>query len=228
MAEALIFDFDGVIIDTETPDYSSWQETFASYQVELDRDLWAGFIGGASGTFDVYRHLEDLVGAPLDRSSVRSNRRKRYLDLVEANPVLPGVEEYLEETKRLGLRLGVASSSSRDWVEGHLGRRGLLGYFDHIVCRDDVASVKPDPEVYVRCARRLGARPGATLAIEDSANGVTAAKGAGLFCVVVPNPMTADMDLAHADMRLDALTDMPLAALLKASGLSSHSAETFA
>ncbi len=217
MTEALIFDFDGLIIDTETPDYSSWQETFASYQVTLDRTLWAGFIGGASGTFDVYQHLEDLVGAPVDRDSVQATRRKRYLDLVEANPVRPGVEEYLEEARRLGLKLGVASSSSRDWVEDHLKRRGLLAYFDRVVCRDDVASVKPDPEVYIRCTSGLGVRPGATLAIEDSANGVTAAKGAGIFCVVVPNPMTADMDLGHADLWLDALTDMPLEAVLDAA-----------
>ncbi len=217
MTEALIFDFDGLIIDTETPDYSSWQETFSSYQVTLDRTLWAGFIGGALGTFDVYQHLEDLVGAPVDRDSVQAIRRKRYLDLVEANPVRPGVEEYLEETRRLGLKLGVASSSSRDWVEDHLNRRGLLAYFDRVVCRDDVTSVKPDPEVYVRCAAGLGARPGATLAIEDSANGVTAAKGAGIFCVVVPNPMTADMDLGHADLRLEALTDLPLEAVLEAA-----------
>jgi len=217
VTEALIFDFDGVIIDTETPDYSSWQETFASFQVTLDRTLWAGFIGGASGTFDVYQHLQDLMGAPFDRDSVRTTRRKRYLDLVEANPVRPGVEEYLEDANRLGLRLGIASSSSRDWVEGHLRRRGLLGYFDHVVCRDDVTSVKPDPEVYVRCADGLGARPEATVAIEDSANGVTAAKGAGLFCVVVPNPMTADMDLGNADLMLDALTYMPLEAVLEAA-----------
>jgi HAD superfamily hydrolase (TIGR01509 family) len=206
-----------LIIDTETPDYSSWQETFTSYQVTLDRALWAGFIGGASGTFDVYRHLEDLVDAPLDRDSLRASRRKRYLDLVEANPVRPGVEEYLEEAKRLDLRLGIASSSSRDWVEGHLKNRGLLGYFDQVVCRDDVTRVKPDPEVYLKCANRLGAHPGVTLAIEDSANGVTAAKAAGMFCIVVPNPMTTDMDLGHADLNLVALTDMPLKAVLAAA-----------
>ena len=120
LIEAVIFDFDGVIIDTETPDYSSWQEVFNAHGVDLDRSLWARFIGGRVETFDVYQHLEDLIGGRLDRDAVRQERRRRYLSCVESSPVLPGVLDYIQEARELGLKLGVASSSNRAWVEGHL------------------------------------------------------------------------------------------------------------
>ena len=215
MIEALIFDFDGVIIDTETPDYRSWQEVFEERGVELDRSLWAGFIGGAAETFDVYRHLELLAGVRVDRPALRRSRRRRYLDLVESSPVLPGVLDYMQEAKRRGLKLGVASSSSSDWVEGHLLRRDLMRYMDSVRTRDHVAMVKPDPEVYLASIADLGTRPETAVAIEDSANGVTAAKRAGLFCVAVPNQMTRDMPIEHADMRLNALSEIGLAELLE-------------
>jgi HAD superfamily hydrolase (TIGR01509 family) len=214
MIDCLIFDFDGVIIDTETPEYVTLQETFSAYGVELDRSLWTRFIGTGLGSFDVYKHLEELVGAPLDLEAIRRRTRQRYLDIVEANPILPGVLDYIRDAKATGLKLGVASSSSRDWVEGHLTRRGLLGHFDCILSKNDVSQVKPDPELYLASVTRLKTRPENALAIEDSVNGITAAKRAGLFCVVVPNDMTRDLSIGHADLRLVALSDIPLRTLL--------------
>ena len=213
--DAVIFDFDGVILDTETPDFGTWREEFELHGVELDRSLWSSFIGGSAGTFDVYAYLEQQVGRPIDRELVRTRRRRRYLDIVESSPLLPGVTDYLIQSRELGLKVGVASSSNREWVEGHLGRRDLLRLVDSVRSRDDVASVKPDPELFLASAESLGVRPDRCLAIEDSANGVTAATRAGMFCVVVPNPMTKDMAVGHADLRLNALSDMPLAELLE-------------
>ena len=207
---ALVFDFDGIVIDTETPDFVTWREVFEDHGVSLDRELWQGFIGAGLGSFDVYSHLEELVGRPIDSDTVRAERRARYLDVVEANPVLPGVEDLVSEARAAGLKLGVASSSRRDWVEGHLARRGLLGYFDAVRCRDDVAAAKPDPELYTSALAALGVDPACAIAIEDSANGVTAAKRAGMFCVVVPNAMTSSMRLDHADLRLQSLADLSL------------------
>ena len=215
MIKAIVFDFDGVILDTETPDYETWQEVFQEHGVRLERSLWTSYIGGSSLAFDLPQHLEDLSGAPVDREAVRVRRRQRYIDRIDASSVLPGVLEYLQDAKSLGLRLAVASSSSVDWVEGHLARRRLLRYFDSIMARDHVARVKPDPELYAASAARLGVRPDEAVAIEDSANGVNAAKAAGLFCVVVPNPMTVDLPTHSADIRLKALSDLPLRALLK-------------
>ena len=212
---ALIFDFDGVILDTETPDYQTWQDVFQSHGVELERSLWDGFIGGSSATFDAPRHLEELTGVRVDREAIRRQRRQRYLDLIDASPVLPGVVDYITEAKSLGLKLGLASSSTLDWVEGHLARRRLLGHFDSIRARDHVDNVKPDPELYLASLEQLEVGPDEALVIEDSANGVTAAKKAGLYCVLVPNPMTKDLPIHNADIRLRALSDMPLSTLLE-------------
>ena len=214
MIDTLIFDFDGVIIDTETPDFETWQDVFHAHGVHLDRSLWEGIIGGGVGRFDPCQHLEDLARTKLDQDSIKTPRRKRYLERVEASPLLPGVLDYLCEAGRIGLRLGVASSSTRDWVEGHLSKRGLIEYFDSITCRDDVSEVKPSPKLYLTSVSRLGASPPTTVAIEDSANGVSAAKRAGLLCVVVPNQMTRNMDLSQADVRLGSLSDAPLAPLI--------------
>ena len=218
MIDTLIFDFDGVIIDTETPDYDTWREVFQSYGVELERSWWSRFIGGASGVMDVCQQLEDLTGSRVDRTEVQMHRRRRYLEIVDANPLLPGVLDYIQGAGQQGLKLGVASSSPHSWVDNHLTGRGLLQYFDSVKCSDDVARVKPDPELYRLCVAQLGTRPENVVVIEDSANGITAAKGAGLYCVVVPNPMTKDLPIGHADLRLDSLADLTLGSLLSKAG----------
>ena len=212
--DTLIFDFDGVIIDTETPDFDTWQEVFQCYGVELERAWWTRFIGGSSRRMDICGLLEELTGQTFDRDSLMMERRRRYVEVVEFNPLLPGVVDYIHEAKLLGLRLAVASSSNHAWVDGHLESRGLLHHFDSVKCAEDVARVKPDPELYLLTASTLETVPGNTLVVEDSANGVTAAKDAGAFCVAVPNSMTKDFLLDRADVRLNALSDMPLTALL--------------
>ena len=219
MIDTLIFDFDGVIIDTETPDFDTWQKVFQDYGVELERTWWTGFIGGSSRRMDVCGLLEELTGREFDRDSLMRERRRRYLAAIESNPLLPGVVDYIHEAQRLGLKLAVASSSSHAWVDGHLESRGLRQHFDSVICSDDVLRVKPDPELYLLTASTLRTTPANTLVIEDSANGVAAAKDAGAFCIAVPNPMTRDLPLSHADVRLNALSDMLLTDLLvKANG----------
>ena len=178
MIDTLIFDFDGIIIDTETPDYLTWQEVYHSHGVQLERSLWSEFIGGGD-VFDAYQHLEKLTGSRIDREAIREQRRRRYLEIIESKPLLPGVMDYILEEKRLGLKLGVASSSSRDWVEGHLVGRDILRYFVSVKSADDVSNVKPDPELYLASVAHMGTQPENALAIEDSANGITAAKRAG-------------------------------------------------
>ncbi len=221
MIEAIIFDFDGVIVDTETPDYTTWRGIFESYGVELERQLWTSFIGGGSSEFDVYKHLEDLSGITVDRVELRHRVRSIFLKAIEQSPVLPGVLDYLDCARDMGLKVGLASSSSRAWVEGHLGSRSILDRFDDIKGSDDVDKVKPSPELYLSSARGLGVSPRNALAIEDSANGVKAAKCAGLFCVVVPNSMTEALDFSLADVRVTSLAQMPLQSLLDRANQSS-------
>ena len=213
--EAIVFDFDGVIIDTETPDFTTWEEEFRAHGVELSRNLWSGYIGAGVGSFDIYSHLEELTGRALDRDEVGPRRRGRYLEAVNANPLLPGMMDYLSTARRLGLKVAIASNSSRDWVEGHVERRGLEGYFDAIRTRDDVEAVKPAPDVYLAAVDAVGAPPERAVAVEDSPTGAAAAVAAGLFCVAVPNGMTEGMEFARYDLRLSSLAEMALPDLLE-------------
>lgn len=214
MIAALIFDFDGLIFDSETPDYQSWQETYASFGVALPLDVWNQNIGTVD-FFNPYTHLEELVGRPLDRQAIHAARKRRDIELLAQQGIMPGVLDYLQEAQALGLRVGIASSSRRDWVEGHLARLGLDGRFPTICGRDDVGDrAKPDPAVYLEAVARLGVLPRHALALEDSPNGAVAAKAAGLWCVAVPNRMTRSLPFPPLDGRLDSLADLPLGELL--------------
>jgi HAD superfamily hydrolase (TIGR01509 family) len=212
---ALIFDFDGLILDTEGPIFQSWQELYESYGGQLSFSTWAEIIGTVSNEFDHFEDLEEQIGYPLDRAKLSPQRRQRELDLIAEQPLQPGVENYLKNAKLLGLKIGLASSSPCSWVTGHLTQRGLIDYFDCIHARDDVEVVKPDPELYLSVLEELGVRADQAFVIEDSPIGITAAQRAGLFCVAIPNALTALMPLDHADMRLDSLTDISLEELIR-------------
>jgi HAD superfamily hydrolase (TIGR01509 family) len=213
----LVFDFDGLILDTEAPVYDAWQEIYGEHGVELAFEKWAECIGTAD-TFDPCVDLQAMLGRALDAAALEHRHRARTEVLIAAQAVLPGVLEYVEEADRMGLALGVASSSSRRWVEGHLARLGLRDRFHVIRCSDDVPRVKPDPALYRAVLDATGVRPEEALALEDSPNGVLAAKRAGLTCVAVPNPITARLDLGAADLRLVSLADVSLPALLTRLG----------
>ncbi|MEK6256273.1 MAG: HAD-IA family hydrolase [Chloroflexota bacterium] len=214
--KALIFDFDGLIIDTEMPDYVSWQEVYRDHGVELPLELWASILGGnASSDFDPYDHLEELVGKSVDREAIWIKRRKRDIDLIAIQPILPGVEEYFQDAKRLGLQLAIASSSPESWVIGHLTRLNLINNFDCICTADDVIKTKPDPSILLEVLSGLKVSADECIMFEDSPNGVLAANRAGIFCVCVPNELTARLDLEHADLKLNSLAEISLENLLQ-------------
>lgn len=214
MIRALIFDFDGLILDTEGPIYQSWQELFASFGFQLPFSEWAGNIGTAEEPLDPFDLLEAQLGHPVDRESLEAKRRQRELDLIALQPILPGVRDYIEEAHSMGLKLGLASSSSRQWVTGHLRQRGLLSFFECIRTSDDVELTKPHPALYLSALEGLQVNAKEAIALEDSPNGILAAKRAGIFCVAVPNLLTRHLPLHHADLRLTSLAEMPLRELL--------------
>ena len=212
MLQAIIFDFDGLIIDTETPVFEAWSEIYQSHGFRLEPMVWAQCIGRGvdSVIWSPYDHLEELLGEPIDREALLETKRRRYEELMAGSTIRPGVEHCIQEAKRLGIKLAVASSSSHEWVEGHLSKFGLLPHFDCLRCFDDVVKTKPDPELYLAALAGLEIASENAIAIEDSPNGVLAAKGADLYCIAVPNAITCYLSLEHADLQLSSLTELTL------------------
>jgi HAD superfamily hydrolase (TIGR01509 family) len=213
--KALIFDFDGLILETEGADHQSWAELFESNGGQLPFSKWVTLIGTEEGTFDPAQELEEQIGRKLDWDKLKPQRYQRWLELIAAQSVLPGVVDYLEDGKRMGFKIGVASCSPLTWLNQHLHRLGLLGYFDAIRGKDHVSITKPDPAVYQAALDALQVRGDQAIAFEDSPNGIQAAKEAGLFCVAVPSELTSGLPLDKADLLLNSLAEISLEALLE-------------
>ncbi|HEY8861839.1 MAG TPA: HAD family hydrolase [Candidatus Limnocylindria bacterium] len=215
---ALVFDFDGLILETETPAYQAWAEVYREFGHELPKELWFEYIGREGGWFDPLAYLEGLVGPRDDRDAIQKRRDARKTELVMAVAESAGLRSVLADARARGLRLGVCSSSTPKWVLGHLDRLGLRPFFDHIQCRDrPELRAKPEPDLYLAACAGLGVRPDEAIAFEDSRNGMLAAQAAGMRCVVVPNELTVAMDLTGADHRFESLASVTLQVLLDAS-----------
>jgi HAD superfamily hydrolase (TIGR01509 family) len=210
---AIVFDFDGLILDTESPVFHAWRETYELHGVELERARWQAIIG-THEALDPLAELEALVGQPFDRQAVDDQRRARRNELLALEAVRPGIAEYLADAHRMGIAVGIASSSPRSWILEHLERLGMADAFACIRCYDDVNAAKPSPASYLAVCEELGVAPSDAIAIEDSPNGVKAAKTAGMWCLAVPNPMTIGLDFSEADLVVDSLADLPLPDLL--------------
>lgn len=206
---AIVFDFDGTIMDTESVAYDAFRGIFKEYGLELSLERWAAGIG-TWGAFDPYLELEQGLGKPVNRREIEDRYRISYSERVKNITLRPGVMKTLDEARRRGLKLGLATSSYRSMVEPHLKEHGLHGYFEAIHTADEVEKVKPDPALYKLAVASLGVRPYEAVAIEDSINGLRAAKAAGLYGLAVPNPLTAFMDFAEADLVLPSLAEQPL------------------
>lgn len=197
---ALIFDFDGTILDTETHEFRHWEQLYAAHGRTLRLSDWQAGIG-TWGAFDPWAGLPAEVVAR--REAVHAELHQGILGAIEAAELRPGVERVLRDAQASGLRLALATSSDREWVTRWLARHRLLDLFETLCTRDDVRRVKPDPELYVLACQRLGLRPEQCLAVEDSLNGATAAVAAGCQVAVVPNDVTATQPFPPAWPRLD-------------------------
>jgi HAD superfamily hydrolase (TIGR01509 family) len=211
----LIFDFDGLILDTETPCFLSWQEEFKQHNVSLTLEDYAKCLGTSPDIFDLVSVLNNLTGQTFDSEKLRALQRQRERELVLAQKVLPGVVDYLDTAKSLNLKLAVASSSEDAWVHYHLKRLGLWDYFDAVFTCDNVPHAKPDPALYNASLEALQLKPTEALAFEDSPNGIAAARAAGIYCVAVPNQISSKLDLSHASRIISSLQDVPLPQLIE-------------
>ncbi len=218
---AFLFDFDGLILDTEHAARAGWQHLYREHGHELPTDLWATLVGTTHAPWSPMEHLEELVGGPLERETLNERRRTHELALIEAEELRPGIAEYFAAARQRGLKRAVVSSSNRGWVDMHLERLEEAVGWDAICTADrDRARAKPSPTLYLEALELLGVTADEAVAFEDSPNGVLAAKAAGIFCVAVPNEVTRDLGLedAGADLVLDSLADLPPDALLARLG----------
>jgi HAD superfamily hydrolase (TIGR01509 family) len=213
--QAIIFDFDGTILDTERHEYESWQAIYQQHNATLPLERWLHQVGTVATDFDPYRLLEELTKRTFDPAAIRSERRQRFLTSLDQEALRPGVQTLIETAYHAGVRLGVASSGTREWVEGHLAARDLRHYFQAVRTSADVVRVKPDPELYLSTLASLGVDPAQAIAIEDSHHGMIAAKRAGMRCVVVPNTITQGMDFREADLVVQSLAELTLPELLR-------------
>ena len=217
MIKALIFDFDGLILDTETPEYLAWKNIYQEHGFELPIEKWGSIIGGYGiSDFDAAEHLSLLTEGRLDSTSLSLRHRSECHSAIERASVLPGVMDYIHEAKRLALKLAIASSSPHSWVDAHAQRLGIFHYFDKVICNDDVGAgrTKPNPDLFLLALDQLQVQKNEAIVFEDSPNGVKAANRAGIFVVAVPNPVTSLLATEGANLILRSLSDIPLNRLI--------------
>ncbi len=206
MLKALIFDFDGLILDTETPEFEVLQEIYAEYGQEISIQTWGRIIGGdAESQFDALGELEKRLGEEIPRRALQEQWRKEADERIALAPILPGVLEILAKAEQRAIKLAVASSSPHSWVDAHLQRLGIYHRFEHIICADDVTRTKPSPELFNLALTKLKTRAERAVVFEDSPNGVKAANAAGIPVVAIPNPVTVQLAFEGDYVRLSSL-----------------------
>lgn len=212
MIKALIFDFDGLILDTETPEVLVWQSIYNEHGFELPVEEWEKTVGGYGiSTFDPAQNLSLLSQGRLDPVSLRARYRLEADAIIHANPILPGIMDMIHAGKKYGLKVAIGSSSPHSWVDTHTKRLDIYHHFDHIICQDDVAPgrTKPHPDIYLKALETLQVDKTEAVVFEDSPNGVLASKRAGVFVVAVPNPLTARMNV-QGDLTVSSLAELTL------------------
>ncbi len=218
MLKALVFDFDGLIIDTETPWYEAFVDVYGEYGAVLPLALYVKCVGTDSKAFHPRKYLEQCIGGPVDAGAFQEQTLARHAARMKERTINPGVLELLQAAQKAGLKIGLASSSERAWVVGFLEQLNLLPYFDTIRTREDVSAVKPAPDLYLRVLADFGVTGAEAVAFEDSPNGTRAAKAAGLFCVIVPQGVTKDLVFEGHDLRVASLAEVSPARLRQEFG----------
>jgi HAD superfamily hydrolase (TIGR01509 family) len=212
---AFLFDFDGLILDTETASRAGWRWLYEQHGQRLPDDLWSTVVG-THGSWNVMDHLEQLVGEPIDRESWNERRYAHELTLLETEELRPGILDYLAFAQERRLKRAIVSSASRRWIDMHLERLEQTVGWDAIITADrDSARAKPNPTMYLEALEVLGVSAAEAIVFEDSPNGIRAGKAAGVFVVGIPNDVTREYGLEEADLVLESLADLPPAELVQ-------------
>lgn len=213
--KGLIFDFDGLILDTEVPGFQAWKEIFARYDLPFTYAHWSKAIGTGPSAYDPALELCAKVNQPLNPADLRNEQLKRAHEILENIPIQPGVMNFIQQAQLHHLHMAVASSSPCDWVMTHLQRFDLVQYFQYILTAEDVAHVKPEPDLFHLALQKLDLAPSEAIVFEDSPNGITAARSAGIYVIAVPNEITRTMNTSHADFEVGSFLDLDLNQLIK-------------
>jgi HAD superfamily hydrolase (TIGR01509 family) len=211
-APALIFDFDGLLVDTESSALLAWREQFAVHELDFPLEVWHSYIG-SQGSQEAMMAAVRAGGIDFEDAELRAEWRQRHNLIANEEPLRAGVMAFLDEAIAAGSHLAIASSATRDWLDAHLDRLGIRPLFD-VVCARDNGRVKPSPDIYLAALAGLRVAADDAIAFEDSPNGITAAKAAGLMCVAVPNAVTAALPLDAADLRVESFTEISYSGLV--------------
>jgi len=215
LIKGLIFDFDGLILDTEEPSYSAWAQIYTDHGVELDINHWATGLGSSEAAFNPVAHLQGMLNHTVDEAMLRNTARISTDQAILGLKPLPGILTTLITARQMGLKLAVASSSPRSWVAGHLKRLDLYHHFNYVVCMEDVPQVKPAPDLFLAALSGLGLNSPEAIVFEDSPNGITAARRADIFTVAIPNIVSNRLNTSHANLVLPRIDALPLSELLQ-------------
>jgi len=207
---ALIFDFDGLIADTESPVFESWSALYSSVGFDLAKADWVGCVGSDWSSFDPIGNLETLAGKTLPWKELEAARLKHEESHLESLAPLHGILDLLAEANSAGVPCAIASSSPLVWVSRWVTEFGIADRFELIRTKNDVESVKPAPDLFLQAASGLGIEPSNCLVLEDSLNGLRAAQAANARCAIIPNPVTRILEFPGADLRFDTLAGVGL------------------
>src|SRR6476469_5399790 len=220
---AILLDFDGTMLETESSSYGSWRELLDEHGYELTPETWSAAVGTIGG-LDPLELLEDHLGTDVDRDALEDRANRRHRELLEEELLRPGIEQLVDEARDRGLHVAVVTSASERWVRGHLARLRLYDDIEVVAANGDPDRAKPDPLLYREAASLLGVDPAAAVAVEDSPNGVKAARAAGMQVVAFPNPITAAMDLGEADAIVEDLDGLGFDGVLDVLGRRAEAA----
>lgn len=200
MLKGIIFDFDGLILDTETPIFNAWQKVYSSFGIDLPFDLWITTIGSSEVYFDPIKYLRSITNISIDDSEVLQIYSQYETEMIANEVILPGILELILCAHKNGIKLAIASSSPITWVRNHAKKLGIEKYFSSFSTKDEVKITKPHPALYLLALQKMNLTNTEVVALEDSLHGIQAARDAGIFTIAIPANMTINLDFSTADM----------------------------
>lgn len=213
--QAFIFDMDGVIIDSEPIHSRVKMETFRHFGIDFDESRLSSYMGGTSGLI-----FKDVVAesgrTDITPEMLTAYKHKHYLEVLQSGGIDPveGTRELIRALHEAGVPLGLATSSHPPVMNAILDNFEIRKYFTSVISGSELPESKPNPAIYLISAERLGAKPENCCVLEDTTNGILAAKRAGMYCIAFHNPHSGEQDLSLADRVVEKMAEIEVEELL--------------